>query len=285
MFRKKSRHRREFLLDSHQKDSRRSRKWRNKTLYVLSRILLLRHITRLFRTSFLLGTALILMTLFIFFAVFSPYFDLKKITVQRDNPNINVSSIEETLSDFYGRNLLFFSREEVRQTLGESFPEFRDIQIEEDWPSEMILKISVSPPLFNLLNTHTANFSVISEDGVILQQESQEELPVLKVFQHEKPILVRQKFLTREELEKIRQAEKLLQEEFELPLHASHLYWASQELHLISTADMELWIDLAQPIEPQMQKLNFSADEIGLYTRRFDHIDLRIPQQIFWEYR
>ncbi|MCF7917405.1 FtsQ-type POTRA domain-containing protein [Candidatus Gracilibacteria bacterium] len=283
--RKKSRRRREFLLDSNQSVSHQPRKFRNRFLNLLVRLFLFRKIIKLFRSSVVLGTTFVCMAIFILFALLSPYFNLKKISVVRDNPNINVKQIEEGLKDFYGKNLLFLSEKNIQDVLWKLFPEFRDIEITEKWPSSIELKITVSPPIFNLLNNQNANFSVLSEDGVVLQEEAIENLPVIKVFQYEKPILIRQKFLSKEEIKNIILAEKLLQEEFALPLNASHLYWAAGELHLISKGDMALWIDLAQPIESQLDKLKFSASEIGLYTQSFDHIDLRIPKQIFWKYK
>ncbi len=276
-------HRREFLLSKPSQQKRRTKKVRNRFLNILSRFLFVRQISRLFRTSVLFSILFSLMALFIIFALATPYFHLKKISVVRDNPNLDVVQIEKSLEEFYGKNILFLAHKSIREKLSTDFPEFRDISVHENWPSEVELHIIISPPKFNLLNTESANFSVISEDGVILQEEPDENLPVLKVFQYEKPILVRQRFLEKEELERIEQSERILQEEIKLPLRASHLYWMAKELHLISQGGMAIWIDLAQPIEPQMRKLELSANEIGLYSNRFEHIDLRIPKQIFWK--
>jgi len=286
MQRKKShRHRREFLLDSNQTQTRRPKKLRNRFLNILERILLIRQIKKLFKASVMVGILLSVMAIFIIFAVFSPYFNLKKITVVRDNPNLDVEQIDKILEDFYGQNLLFLSQPELIKNLQETFPEFREIKIKENWPSEINLEITVSPPLFNLLNTETANFSVISEDGVVLKEEPAEDLPVIKVFQHENIIQLREKIMTKEDLQKIIKAENFLQQITKLPLHATHLHWTARELHLISTGEMQIWIDLQQPIEAQLQKLEEAANEIGLYTNRFEHIDLRIPKQIFWKLR
>lgn len=279
------RHRREFLLDSNQTQTRRPKKLRNRFLNILERLLLIRQIKNLFKASIMVGILLSVMAIFIIFAVFSPYFNLKKITVVRDSPNLDVEQIDKILENFYGQNLLFLSQPELIKNLQETFPEFREIKIKENWPSEINLEITISPPLFNLLNTETANFSVISEDGVVLKEEPAEDLPVIKVFQHENIIQLREKIMTKEDLQKIIKAENFLQQVTKLPLHATHLYWTARELHLISTGEMQIWIDLQQPIEAQLQKLEEAVNEIGLYTNRFEHIDLRIPKQVFWKLR
>ncbi len=167
----------------------------------------------------------------------------------------------------------------------ENFPEFREVDMNENWPSEIELTIVVSPPKFNLLNTETANFSVISEDGVILQSEPNEALPTVRVFQHPKPIKLRDQFLQKSDIEKIVEAENFLEHELDLSLNATHLLYAAHELHLISNGEMAIWMDLTLPIEPQLRKLEYAADKIGLRSKHFEHIDLRIPKQIFWKWR
>jgi hypothetical protein len=152
------------------------------------------------------------MALFIIFALGSPYFDLKRITVTRDSANLDVSKIELALKDFYGRNLLFFPEEELQEILKQNFPEFQAVALREKWPDTLELKIKISPPIYNLLNTETANFSLISREGIILSLQSEEFLPVIKVYQHEAPIILRESFTTLENLEKIEQIQLLFQE-------------------------------------------------------------------------
>lgn len=277
--------RRELLLEQNQSSRKKPKKLRNKALNFLARFFFLRQLGKLFRASILVSMIFVVMAFFVFFAVFSPYFHLKKISIVRDNPNLDVQQIERSLEGIYGQNLLFLSDSVIREKLFADFPEFRSVEVVENWPSEIELRIVVSPPRFNLLNTETANFSVVSEDGVVLQEEPNEDLPTIKVFQYEKPIQVRQKFLTKRELDKIITAELFLKEETDLPLHATHLLYVAHELHLISRQEMEIWIDLSLPVEDQLRKLLFSRDQIGLSSRNFEHIDLRIPKQIFWKWK
>jgi len=283
--RRSGRLRREFLLDQNSDSRKKSKKYRNRVLNFFARFLFLRQLGKLFRASVMFSVMFVIMGMFVLFALFSPYFHLKKISVVRNNPNLDIEQIEKSLTDFYGKNLLFLVDSTLKEKLFTDFPEFRSIKVKEKWPSEIELHIEVSPPRFNLLNTETANFSVVSEDGVVLYEEADEMLPTIKVFQYDKPILKREKFLTKEDIEKIGKAEKFLEEEAGLPLHATHLLWTARELHLISRQEMEIWIDLIAPVEDQLQKLIFAKDQIGLLTKSFEHIDLRVPKQIFWKWK
>ena len=285
MFGKKSRsRRREFLLESTSQRPSSGKRWRNRLLNTIVQLLFLKYIKKLFRASVLGGLCVIIMIGFIAFAVFSPYFHLKKIEIIRNNPQLQIDEIEESLQPFYGINLLLMSYVEIKQTLHDNFPEFRKIEIKEQWPSTLELSIQISPPLFTLHNIETADFAILSDDGVILQDHPDEDLPILKVFQHEKTILPRTKWIPKEELERLQKAAELL-ESLQLTITEQHLYYAAREAHFITKNQTALWIDLGREVEEQIKKLKFSNEDIGLYTKNLEYVDLRIPKQIFWKAR
>ena len=283
MFRKKSRsRRRDFLLETKSHTNSSGKRLRNRFLNSFTSLLLLRPIRKLFRASVIGGSVILFMIGFIAFAVFSPYFHIKKIEIVRDNPHLQIVEIQAALEDFYGQNMLFLPQDEIKSTLKKDFPEFRDIKINEQWPATLELAIQVSPPLFTLLNTETANFSVLSEDGVILQNQPDSELPVLKVFQHEKIIPPRTAWIKKEELDRLTQAEALILD-LDLTIKERRHYHAAREVHFILSTQVAIWVDLSREIKPQIKKLEWSGDEIGVYTKPLEYIDLRIPEQIFWK--
>ncbi len=278
---KKSRaRRREFLIDSNQKATRRSKRLRNRSLNFLAKVLFLRQILKMFRESVLFGILFFVMAAFILFAFFSPYFTLKKIIIVRDNPNLNVQQIETSLDEFYGKNLFILSHSDLQAVLSENFPEFRSVKITEKWPDQLEFKIEISPPAANLQNMETANFAVISDDGVILSENADESLPIIKVFQHEKIITARQRFVDKETFAKIFEAERLYNEKIKLPVKELHFYFLSKEIHLVSSDGMVIWLDAQVDIAQQIRKLELGANEIKLYSRKFEHIDLRIPERV-----
>lgn len=274
--------RRHFLLESNQKKQTKFKKTRNRMLNFLARILGFKRLLKLFKASFFLGVLFFSTTGFTLFALFSPYFNLKKISVVRDSPNLEVEKIEENLSGFYGKNLFFLPHDEIRNSLFPAFPEFREIEISEKWPDEVELKIKISPPKFTILNVETANFSVVSEDGVILTQQPDGLLPVIKVSQHENPILPREKIFEKTTIERIELAQKLFLE-LKMPIKETRYLYDAREIHLITKNDTEIWIDAQHEIPPQIRKLSVAAEKIGFYTKFLNHVDLRIPERIFWE--
>lgn len=284
MFRKRTaRRRKAFLIDSNLNQKKKSKKLRNRSLNFLAKVLFINQLLKLFRASFFFAFLFICMTGFILFSVFSPYFNLQKISIVRDNPNIDVAKIEASLADYYDKNLLFLSHEVMKKTLFENFLEFREIEIKEKWPSELSIKIKISPPFFNLFNSETANFSVISEDGIILAEKPKEDLTVLKIQKYEKILVPGQRFVEREILEKIQRTKGLMENQIKIPIQDILFFPTAREVHLISKKETAFWFDLQIPIDPQVKKLELATSEIGLFSKKLEHVDLRIPNQIFWK--
>jgi hypothetical protein len=285
MFSKKNtrQRRKDFLIDTNLSTRKTGKKFRNRFLNILLQFRFLRGIQKMFQASVLVVVLFICMAIFIAFALFSPYFGLKKISFVRDNPLLNLEKIEDSLQDYYDKNLLFLSHDEIESLLQTEFPEIRTVEIQEIWPSEIELKITMSPPFTNIFNEETANFWVLSDDGVILESNAKEALPIIQIFQYTKPIQVSQKFLDREDLHSIFSVRDFVQQNLDLQIQEIHLYFVSREVHLITEQGTALWLDLGQDMQSQIQKLKLADEKIGLYSEAFEHIDLRIPDQVFYK--
>lgn len=226
----------------------------------------------------------IAMGVFIALAFLSPLFRVRNFRVTQKSPFIEVSLIEETLKEeIRGKNMLFLHKGDIRAILRKKMPELRDIEITEDWPRSLELVVDSARPKYNIFNTETANISVITEDGIVLAQQSIEGLPAIKIFQHPDIVLKRQQILSPSQLIKIHEAEGIMDSELMLPITAVEVYLAANELHFVSRGGMKIWLDLSRSIQTQLDKLISAEGKLKLYKEQFDHIDLRIPQQIFWQ--
>ncbi len=285
--RKKTQQRRKaFLLDSNQVQQQRKapKTVRNRFLNAWFRLKFLRDFGRLITASRMLGMMILCMALFIVFAVFSPYFDLKQIVVSRDDPNIDTEAIESELADFYGQNLLFLDQDLLRNTLEQRFPSFRSIEITEVWPASLSLKIALSEPAFTLQNQSNAEFYVISADGVILSDQPNELLPMIKVYDYTKPLIVGNRFVDQSVLDSAALAEQIMVNQIKIPVVDRLLFPTARELHLVSDRGTVFWLDLQLDAEAQLKKIDYGASKIGLFSRAVEHVDLRIPNQLYWKY-
>lgn len=223
------------------------------------------------------------MAFFVGIALLSPLFQLKTITVERTSPFADPVLVEQIMQEFKGDNMLFLRHADIIAALKAKMPELRDIEIVEDWPRSILVRVGAAQPLYNIFNTETANFSVISKDGIVLSNQSIEGLPVIKIRQREEPILLRERVLSPKQLEQIYTAEGIVDSDLRLPIESVEVLLSANELHIISRGEMAIWIDLSYSVKEQLEKLKMAEEKIKLYRDRFDHIDLRIPQQIFWE--
>lgn len=284
--RKKTRQRRRaFLLDSNQVQQQRKnpKTVRNRLLNTWFRMHIFRDLGRTVTPSRMFLALTLCMAGFIVFAVLSPYFDLKKININRDSPNIEVASIEAELQNFYGQNLLFLDKDLLRTQLKTAFPAFRTIEIKEDWPDALALDISLSPPAFTILNNADATFWVISEDGVMLTESAESDLPLIKLYDYEKPLAKGQRLVSVETLEKVILADRLMAQEFKIPIAERHLYPAALEVHLVAESGTQFWVDLQLDVLEQLKKIEYGASRMKLFSSPIEHVDLRIPNQLYWK--
>lgn len=282
--RKKSTIRRKhFLIDSNQQRKRQSKKTRNRALNLLSKARFLKKLLGFLKASFLFTFTLFAMAGFIAFATFSPYFEIKKINIIRDNPNLNVEAVQEILQPFRGRNLIFLDIKKLKVSLLENFLEFRSIEITEKWPDTINIAIKLSPPAFTIFDIESANFAVISNDGVILSLQPDNSLPVLKIKNIKKPFSPGDLFVEKEWLDKIQEANGLLLNQIKLTTKDIVLLPIAREAHFITNDETAIWFDLRTDIPDQVRKLELGANKIGLYSKKLEHIDLRIPGQLFWK--
>ncbi len=283
MSRNSRQRRKYFLLDSNQTIRQKPKTARNRILNLIAKTVIIRQIMKVLRGSTLFFLFCIFMAGFVVFATVSPFFDLKQIVVVRDNPHINAEAVEKALEDFYGTNLIFLDKAAFTQTLVNTFPEFRAVHITEKWPSSLEVKLTLSPPRFTVLNDFDAGFSVISEDGVILGESANQKLPVIKLMNWGKSLTGGSKLTSKEYLDQIEYLRGVFDNDFKIVIEEVRLFLIAHELHLVSIQDTVFWFDLRLDLEPQMRKLELVADEINLYTGNIEHVDLRIPNQVFWK--
>lgn len=284
--RKKSFQRRKsFLVDSNMSPRKRPKRVRNKFLNTFTKLLAFKNILKWFQLKNIGILLMVCMAGFVIFALGSPYFKLKNINVNRNNPNIDIEQIQTSLESFYGENLLFLSKQSIEGSLRTEFPEFDTITIEEQWPDTISLSLETAPAVFLLINKADATFYSLTEKGIVLPSDTKEpesDLPSIELNQYEKPIQVRTNILTQEEIKFIQETQEFVRTELKLTPKQTKYLWAARELHIVVHESTELWFDITYSSQEQTQRLLWALDEINFYSRPPQHVDLRIPSQLYW---
>lgn len=222
------------------------------------------------------------MAVFIVFSVLSPYYKLKSIVVDRQDPLIDIDSIQDQLKDFYGENTLFLPRERIEERIKTNFPEFQTVEVKNKWPDEIIIRLELAPSIYTVLNEADATFNTITDQGIVLEKKEITDLPVLKLIQYEKPIQPRTLLVEPNVLTFVQEGKNYLETELKLPVKEVRYLYAAQEIHFIVQENTALWMSFRIPLEDQLRRLVLGADKASLYSNPPVHIDLRIPSQFYW---
>lgn len=101
------------------------------------------------RSLFLVTTGGIFIIL-VLFLLFSSYFSIMNIEVIRENFNIDSAAIENELNQIIGKNILFFPKSRIHNTIQTRFPEFDGIEIRKVLPSAIKIGLKSHPIVANL---------------------------------------------------------------------------------------------------------------------------------------
>ncbi len=112
------------------------------------------------------GAALLFVVLFAF-----SYLSITNIEVVRENFNIDSAAIENRLNPYIGKNLLFFPKKKIYQTINEHFPEFAEIKVDKIFPSAIRIRLKSHPIVANL-----KAYYVLPEPERLAKEESFTEL-------------------------------------------------------------------------------------------------------------
>ncbi len=279
---KKQRHasqRREFLLPSRQNVSK--SRARNRLLLFWANLKETWSIRKKFRWIWLLYLALVSMAVVVGLSLATPYFKLKKITVIRSEGFLHIEQIEEKLKPYKNKNLLFLRTTSLEKLISDSFPEFETVSVQEVWPDEITVRVGMAAPILTLKNSFDATNYALSSRGVVLATPPVLPPNEITLTQYEKPIKQGQKILTEDEMNFIAAIDDLVNEFLPAKSSGKQYLWAAQELHLQFDSNFTLWLDVNQPPTEQIEKLLSAKDELKLFEKPYQYLDLRIPGHIY----
>ncbi len=255
---------------------------RNHWLRFFERFRGLRDFILLVRAQTMATLIFLAMALFVGVAIFSPIFKIKEITYNRDNPGLDLSKIQAELKEFQGQNMLFLSTKTLENKLKNAFPELVDVQTTEIWPDALAVTVTLAEPAFSLRNVTTKQATLISDQGITLSQQTNENLPVIEIHQFSEKIPLQEPFLTPTELSTITYTQSQLTDSFGVEIVAVQYLWAAKELHLVLANGTVIWLDLEQDPETQLAKLLYGKSQLDLLGTTYDHVDLRIPERLIY---
>ncbi len=237
-------------------------------------------------------------------ALFSPLFQVRRITIQRSQGRVDVARIQQQTASLLGRRMLFLSSRDVEALVKDVVPDLRDVSISKQYPSRLFLRITVQPLIARLQLSAPAGQqassssasaqpaqalpTVVSQDyltekGLYVVASvtgSSSILPVMKVVDWEVRPAPGTSLLSEEFLTKMQDAERILQQEFGQKVTVRTVYLRAKEFHL-SIAQGSLWFDGQAPLDQQIARYRIFLQSAG-WKQASRYVDLRLQGRVVY---
>lgn len=232
-------------------------------------------------------------------AIFSPLFEVRTINVIRSDRRVDVEQVQQSLSPLFGEHLLFLTQKNVLPLLETSVPDLRKAVIDKQYPSTLTIRVELEP-VVALLEIVDPNGNVspavtgtgadafgdyLTADGTYVVYppalvQSGTGTAVVRIvdwgvrpepWKHLLDITV---------LERIAQAEQLLQAQFGETISQRAVYLRSREFHL-QTTKHSLWFDMRSPLAEQVERYRLFLESVGADAADV-YVDLRLQDRIVY---
>ncbi len=231
--------------------------------------------------------------------LFSPFFNVRQIHIQRQDPRIDPAEVQETLAPLFRERLLLVTKNQIVSMLQAQYPDIDSIEIIKDYPSTLSVKVILEPVVARVI-IEDSSASELSQSGGLLETNSFSyitrsgyfvESPIKLSGSSPIPILrftdwgIRPQNGTRtilpEFIERIFTARDTLRTEFGLVTLDIILYVRAQEFH-IRTNKTTIWFDLKSPLPLQFQRFRQFLKTLSLDLAK-SYIDVRIQDKIIFK--
>lgn len=231
--------------------------------------------------------------------IFSPLVEVREIRVVRSDRRVDVEAVQRSLSPLFGEHLLFVTQKNVLPLLEESVPDLRAAVIDKQYPSTLILRLELQPVVALLqivdpsgtvspVATGTGEDVLgdyLTADGMYVVYpaslvQSGTGAAVVRIVDWGVRPEPWKHLLDIRILERMAQAEQLLNAQFGETISQRAVYLRSREFHL-QTSKHSLWLDMRSPLAEQLDRYRLFLQSAGVdaATR---YVDLRLQDRIIY---
>ncbi len=231
--------------------------------------------------------------------IFSPLVEVREIRVVRSDRRVDVEAVQRSLSPLFGEHLLFVTQKNVLPLLEESVPDLRAAVIDKQYPSTLILRLELQPvvALLQIVDPSGAASPVATGTGedvlgdYLTADGTYVVYPPSLVQSGTGAAVVRivdwgvrpepwKHLLDIRILERMAQAEQLLNAQFGETISQRAVYLRSREFHL-QTSKHSLWLDMRSSLAEQLDRYRLFLQSAGADAARV-YVDLRLQDRIVY---
>tara|TARA_Y100000310_G_C20551172_1_gene748157 strand:+ start:197 stop:955 length:759 start_codon:yes stop_codon:yes gene_type:complete len=238
-------------------------------------------------------TAVGLLVLLVFLLLFSPLLFLEEIKIRRLSPRLDIEQVQQVLSPLFGQHLLFLTKGDVKQLLKENVNDIDSIEMQKDYPSQLIVTIRLDPLVARLqiIDPDAEEDEVFTGSGIdfltakgvyitAINSQEGEGLDTVHLVDWGVRPSPGTELIPPETLTRLRQTQQALTEQFGLSVEKQTIYLRAQEYHML-TDGTELWFDMKSSLEQHLQRYRIFLQSVS-QSNVHRYIDLRLTDRIVY---
>jgi hypothetical protein len=238
-----------------------------------------------------IGMLLIGIAGFFAIALFSPLMRVAEVRVIRTDARLDIEQVQSLLLPLFGKHLLLLSAYDVRMLLEEGLPDLHTVEVDKDFPSTLVVRITIDPFIARLLisepeeemeeGAHTIDY--LTSEGTYISSGRAgggEALPVITLVDWGARPIPGSVLLTPEFLLRIAATERNLREQFGQEVLKRTVHLRAQEYHL-RLAQWTIWFDVQSPLDEQLQRYRIFLREVVPEEVK-NYVDLRLKDRVVY---
>lgn len=258
-----------------------------------------------------LGLALAVVAVFVT-VIFSPLLEIREISIQRTQARVDVRGVISLLTPLYGRHLLFVGTHDVLSRLQDEIPDLDQVNISKAYPHKLVVRVSLKPIVAKLLiegvktspvpgqpaapsvgsgagffdpalqRKAAQKYDYLTENGIYVSTPVAHSGALLEVHIVDWAVrpIPNTPLIAPEFLERIRETEMALSDQFGQKTRVRTVYLRAQEYHL-DMGGFSLWFDLRSDLAEQLSRYKTFLKTVGVSGVR-QYVDLRVSGRVLY---
>lgn len=231
---------------------------------------------------------------------FSNFFVVSNIIVVKNSPFIPTETIEKSVDSIIGKNIFFVSTSSIENDLKKSFPFIKSVIVSKLYPRALQIQADSYEILATISENDSKESFLLAENGSIVKSSETSSTistgSLLKMsvpnykYEESKAQVLDPKvklvsgisFIPKNHMDALHQILKLFDKNFPFQIVSLMYLPLEEEIHITTDKGFVILIWLQEPIETQLYKLKWKAEEptMSINSGNIAYIDLRIKDRI-----
>ena len=186
--------------------------------------------------------------------------------------------IQAEIKEEIGKNIITLDTATLESQSKKMFPELETLKIEKNYPNILEISFNQYPLVANVIHESSAikkNY-IINSVGYIMKEDLENpNLPSIYMKEDE-PANPELQLVEANKIVYILESIIYFEDKFGMGIKSIEYHKIPREIHLLTTRDFEVWLDVQIPVDQQLKKLKKALVKLDIYKENLLYIDLRI---------